>query len=246
MDTHQMFGFEGRVALVTGASSPVGDQMGTRLAELGAIVVGVDLPGTRVPNWYDDRHMWVHADVTEDRDWSQILATVGDIDVLINNAARYAQLGKKQTLLTLSNQDWDDVLRVNVRGVWQAVKWLVPRMRKGSSIINLGSVVTRSGIPGFAHYVASKAAVEGFTRAAARELGPQGIRVNTIAPGLIDNESSRSLNPPEQLRSARAGRALGEDLHSEDLVGAALWLASPMAAQVTGQCIVVDGGGTFT
>ena len=119
------------------------------------------------------------------------------------------------------------------------------RARGGGSVVNVSSATVHMGVAGFPHYVASKAAVIGLTRALARELGPSRITVNAVAPGLVANESSRALNPDEYLAAAAAARAIGRDMAPADLVGAVLFLASPESAFVTGQTLVVDGGGVM-
>jgi NAD(P)-dependent dehydrogenase (short-subunit alcohol dehydrogenase family) len=167
---------------------------------------------------------------------------------LVNNAAIYQALGAKRTINELTNDDWDLVLRVNVRGTWQAIKAAAPAMteRGGGRIVNIASVVARTGAIGFAHYVASKAAIEGLTRAAARELGPVGITVNAVSPGLVSDAASRQLNEDGYLAQAARSRALPREMQPQDLVGAVLWLVGPDSAFVTGQTVVVDGGGVFT
>lgn len=134
-----------------------------------------------------------------------------------------------------------------MRGTWQGVRAVAPVMRDagGGRIVNISSTVARMGAPGFAHYVASKAAVDGLTRAAARELGADGITVNGVAPGLVSDEATRTLNSDGYIAAAAGGRALGREMVPDDLVGAVLFLASDAGGFVTGQTLVVDGGGVF-
>ena len=147
----------------------------------------------------------------------------------------------------VNENDWDSVLRVNVRGAWQAIRAVVPPMRErgGGRIVNIASVVSRTGAAGFAHYVASKAAVEGLTRAAARELGPLGIGVNAVSPGLVDDAATRSINDENYLEQMARGRSLPREMRPDDLVGAVLWLCGQGSGFITGQTVVVDGGGVF-
>src|SRR5690606_20398833 len=125
--------------------------------------------------------------------------------------------------------EWDAVMAVNVRGVWLAMKAVVGHMRERAAgkIINISSGVVHAGVPWFCHYTASKAAVIGLTRSAARELGEHGVNVNAIAPGLVDNEASERINTREYLDRAPTMRALPRAMRPDDLVGAVLFLASP-------------------
>lgn len=251
----------GRTIVVTGAAGGIGGDYAAAFAAAGADVVSTDIPaatdeGVRTAEKATaagpGRVVFVAADVTSDDDWARVVATAttefGGIDALVNNAALYQGLGGKSHLTELTNEAWDRVLTVNVRGTWQAIKAVTPAMRArgGGRIVNISSTVARMGAPGFAHYVASKAAVDGLTRAAARELGPDAITVNGVAPGLVGNDSSRALNTGDYLAGAAKSRALGREMAPDDLIGAVLWLASPSAGFVTGQTVVVDGGGVFT
>jgi NAD(P)-dependent dehydrogenase (short-subunit alcohol dehydrogenase family) len=246
--------FEGKTVVVTGATGGIGEGYVHAFAAAGANVVAADVPtaaGTGAELAEKAGCVFVAADVTSDDDWSAVVARAldefGRIDALVNNAAIYQGLGVKRPLTELSGDDWDTVLRVNVRGTWQGIKAVVPSMRAagGGRIVNISSATARMGVPGFAHYVASKAAVEGLTRAAARELGPDGITVNAVAPGLVSDEATRALNTDDYIAAAAGGRALGREMVPDDLVGAVVFLASDGGAFVTGQTLIVDGGGVF-
>jgi NAD(P)-dependent dehydrogenase (short-subunit alcohol dehydrogenase family) len=254
-------GLAGRVVVVTGAAGGIGARYVTALTEAGADVVASDIAAAtdagvalaeKATAAGPGRAVFVAGDVTSDADWDAVVGRARSefdrIDALINNAAVYKGLGGKRHLTELTNDDWDHVLTVNVRGTWQAIRAVVPAMREsgGGRIVNISSVVARMGAPGFAHYVASKAAVDGLTRAAARELGPDGITVNAVAPGLVSDEATRALNTDDYIAAAAKGRALGREMVPEDLVGAVLWLAGPSSGFVTGQTVIVDGGGVFT
>lgn len=223
--------FGGKTVLVTGAGGGIGAEYVSAFTAHGAAVVALDLP---------------EFDVTSERDWQLAVTKAGPVDVLVNNAAVYGDIGHKRPLTELTVSDWDRVLTVNVRGTWQGIKAVVPALTEGGSIVNISSVVGRIGAPGFAHYVASKSAIEGLTRAAARELGPLGIRVNAVAPGLVSTDATRGLNTPDYIAAAARGRSLRREMTPHDLVGAVLWLASPASAFVTGQTLIVDGGQVFT
>ena len=251
----------GRTVLVTGAGGGIGGDYVAAFAAAGANVVATDVAGAadaglaladEVSSAGAGKVVFVTADVTSDADWETVVATAGaefgGIDALVNNAAIYQGLGTKSHLTELTTESWDRVLTVNVRGTWQAIRAVTPAMRarRGGRIVNISSTVARMGAPGFAHYVASKAAVDGLTRAAARELGSDAITVNGVAPGLVSDAASRTLNTGDYIAAAAKGRALGREMTPGDLVGAVMWLASPSSGFVTGQTVVVDGGGVFT
>lgn len=245
--------------LLTGAAGDLGAAYLAALTAAGANVIACDLPalereGSRLTAKASDqgpgRAVFTACDITSDDDLDATVALAtadfGGLDAVINNAATYKTLGRKRPLTELTSQDWDTVLRVNVRGTWQVIRAVVPALRvRGGRIVNITSVVARTGAAGFAHYVASKAAVEGLTRAAARELGRYGIAVNAVSPGLVDDGASRAINDPGYLAAMPSTRCLSRDMTPDDLIGAVLWLVSPASGFVTGQTLIVDGGGVF-
>ncbi len=169
----------------------------------------------------------------------------GQIDGLINNAAIFATIPISRVgFQEIDEDEWDRVMEVNVKGVWFCCRAVAPAMqeRKQGSIVNIASSTVLNGSAGRIHYVASKAAVVGFSRVLARELGPDNVRVNTIAPGSTLSEA----NPTEdvvKMRAARVGdRALQRVERPDDLVGTALYLLSDLSSFVTGQMIAVGGG----
>ena len=249
-----------RTVLLTGVTSEIGTAYLQALTAAGANVVATDLPalqnqGEEVVGQASSsgpgRAIFVPCDVTDQdavqRSVDTALHTFGALDSVVNNAAIYKTLGGKRHLTELTCDEWDLVLRVNVRGTWQVIKAAAPALAASGNgrIVNISSVVARKGSPGFAHYVASKAAVEGLTRAAARELGGDGTTVNAIAPGLVDNSATRALNSDDHLTNALLTRSLPRAMASSDLVGAMLWLAGPDSGFVSGQVLIVDGGGLF-
>jgi NAD(P)-dependent dehydrogenase (short-subunit alcohol dehydrogenase family) len=245
--------------VITGGAGGIGAAYVEAFAADGANVLAIDLAARAAegaalverlgeqPGQVD----FVAADITEDADWeaavSAALGRFGGIRALVNNAAMYGTLGGKRPLLDITNDQWDLVLRVNLRGVWQGIKAVVPAMRErgGGQIVNISSSTTRVGTPNFAHYVASKAAVEGLTRVAAKELGSSGINVNCVAPGLVSDEATATLNDVDYIARLAAMRAVPREMVPADLVGAVKWLTSPASAFVTGQTVVVDGGQVF-
>ena len=167
--------------------------------------------------------------------------TVGGLDALVNNAAVVAGL-RRGPFEEIAEDEWDRVLAVNLKGAWLCAKVLVPLLRAagGGSIVNLASEVALSGSPGLAHYVASKAAVIGLTRCLARELGPDRIRVNALAPGFIATEGSSGLTGASGYDVS--GTPLGRVGQPSDLLGALGFLISDDSAFVSGQTLLVNGG----
>ncbi|MGC7101359.1 SDR family NAD(P)-dependent oxidoreductase [Amycolatopsis lurida] len=246
----------GKVVLLTGCTGDIGATYLRALTAAGADVVAADLAdGTeqagKATAEGPGAAVFQRCDITEDSDVDSAVRLAvdrfGGLDAVVNNAAVYRALGPKRPLEELTSEDWDTVLRVNVRGTWQVIRAALPalRARGGGRIVNVASVVTRTGAAGFAHYVASKAAVEGLTRAAARELGRDGIGVNAVSPGLVDDEATRAINDDGYVANAAAGRSLPRTMRPEDLVGAVLWLVGDASGFVSGQTVVVDGGGVF-
>ncbi|HEX8007640.1 MAG TPA: SDR family NAD(P)-dependent oxidoreductase, partial [Trebonia sp.] len=250
----------GRTVLLTGAVGDIGAAYLGAATAAGANVIATDLPalaprGSRLAAAATKQGpgaaVFTPCDITSDDDVraAMALATAefGGLAAVINNGAIYKALGSKRPLTELTAQDWDTVLRVNVRGTWQVIRAAVPllRARGGGRIVNVSSVVTRTGAAGFAHYVAAKAAVEGLTRACARELGQYRIGVNAVSPGLVDDSASRAINDPGYLAAMPRTRCLARSMLPEDLIGTVLWLVSPASEFVTGQTIIVDGGGVF-
>ena len=170
------------------------------------------------------------------------IAKYDRLDVLINNAALFSTLTRK-AFWDIDVAEWDRVMEVNLRGPWLSMKAAVPAMQtNGGSIINMSSNTFLSGRTGFAHYVASKGAIVGLTRTAARELGDFGIRVNCILPGSTTTEVSRASDDPERVAELSRLRAIKREQTPLDLVGTAAFLASDDAQYITGQSFTVDGG----
>jgi NAD(P)-dependent dehydrogenase (short-subunit alcohol dehydrogenase family) len=238
--------------MVTGGGRGIGSAYVRAFCELGASVVIADIASEESMALAHElvtagkRATFARVDVTDAASVDAAVgAASGMIDVLVNNAAMYMALGRKQPFDQISQAEWDRVMAVNVRGAWECAKAVSPWMRQQGwgRIINVASAVAFSGAVGFAHYVASKAAVAGLTRALARELGGSGVTVNSVAPGLVDNDASRALNDADYMvDGAASGRAIVRGMLPDDLVGAVLFLASSDSSFITGQTIVVDGG----
>ncbi len=163
----------------------------------------------------------------------------GGVDVLVNNAG----ITRDTLLMRMSEGDWDAVLAVNLKSVFNCTRAVLPTMMKQSSgcIVSISSVVGRIGNAGQANYAASKAGILGFTRSVAREAAPRGIRVNAVAPGFIATDMTEGL--PQKVKDAFMNQVpLGRIGQPEDVAGAVYWLCSDAASYVTGQTIHVNGG----
>jgi NAD(P)-dependent dehydrogenase (short-subunit alcohol dehydrogenase family) len=180
---------------------------------------------------------------------SHAVGAFGKIDILVNNAALYGGL-KGGRFEQLDEAQWDAVMNINVKGLWQCCKAVVDPMRAsgGGSIINISSLAAVFGLPYGMDYVASKAAVIGMTRAMARELGKDRIRVNAVAPSAVMTEGTEEFFG-EKLEKAKqviaSGQVIQRNLEPADLTGTILYLASDSSAFVTGQTHMVDGGSWF-
>jgi NAD(P)-dependent dehydrogenase (short-subunit alcohol dehydrogenase family) len=165
----------------------------------------------------------------------------GRIDVLVNNAA-IVDLARQPSDL-ISEQEWDRVMQVNVKGPWLCIRAVLPAMReqRGGKIVNLSSDLILSGVPGLLHYVASKGALTAMTRSLARELGPDGICVNAVAPGLTTTDAAMTHGQEAAERSIRT-RAIPRAQTPDDITGTVVFLASEASAFMTGQLLVVNGG----
>ena len=242
---------EGKVAIVTGAARGLGREFARVLAEAGAKVVAADVNDCReTVALLDAKAVSVRADVTEMKSVEAMAdaarETYGRIDILVNNAALYATL-KGGRFEKIEEAEWDAAMRVNVKGIWQCCKAVVPEMRKAGagSIINVASLAATYGTPFALHYTASKAAVIGLTRGLARELGRDNIRVNALAPSAVVTEGAREFfaeKTDKALEAIRQGQAIARNLAPSDLTGTVHWLVSDASRLVTGQTIAVDGG----
>lgn len=242
------------VIIVTGGGVGIGRAYATGLAKEGAKVVVADIQeeeAKRVAGGIKQgggEALAIPVDVTSvEKTQAMAEATLqkfGRIDVLVNNAALYSAI-KKKPFAEITSEEWDKVMAVNLKGLFLCVQAVYPAMKKQGKgkIINISSGTALGGTPFFLHYVTSKAGVIGFTRALARELGPDNICANAITPGLtISGPQQEGVLTPEQLQDRRRRRAFQRDQYPQDLVGTMIFLCSADSDFITGQTINVDGG----
>ncbi|MGD9734584.1 MAG: 3-oxoacyl-ACP reductase FabG [Solirubrobacterales bacterium] len=240
---------EGRVAIVTGAAQGIGLAIARRLAEEGAAVVVADLDQERARDAALDlpgqgMALGVGCDVT-DPDQVEALVSrasgeLGELDILVNNAG----ITRDATMRKMPVEDFDAVIGVHLRGTWLGTKAASLAMRehgRGGSIVNVSSISGKVGNAGQTNYSAAKAGIVGMTKAAAKELGHAGIRVNAIQPGLIHTAMTEKM--PAEIFAARVKEIpLGRAGEPEDVADAALFLASDLSSYLTGIVIEVAGG----
>jgi 3-oxoacyl-[acyl-carrier protein] reductase len=241
---------KGKIALITGASRGIGNSIAREFVKNGANVAftylssvekgealekelatdGVKVKGYRSDaSDFDAAHKLIQ----------DVLADFGRIDVLINNAG----ITRDNLLMRMDEQQWDDVLRINLKSVFNLTKAITRPMLKerSGSIINITSVVGLMGNAGQANYAASKSGILGFTKSVAKELGSRNVRCNAIAPGFIETEMTEELDE-QQLKAWLSGIPLKRAGKGIDIANACIFLASDMSSYITGQTLTVDGG----
>ncbi len=247
-----MGSLDGKVAVVTGGSQGIGRAIVDGLAAEGATLVIADLRGAEEAASAYPGGIGLTADVADEQSVhrlvDEVLSRCGTVDVLVNNAGLYASL-QMRSFLEIPLEEWRQVMEVNVASMFLMCRAVVPAMRTqgGGTIVNISSGTPFRGVPLLLHYVTSKGAIVAFTRALAKELGTDGIRVNCVAPGFTMSEGVKQ--HPEVVEKLRdvsvAARTIQRDQEPEDVVGAVVYLAGPSSAFVTGQTIVIDGGQFF-
>ena len=235
----------GKVILITGAARGLGLEYATTLGAAGAKIVAGDVLACDIPG-----AVCVKLDVSDMASVQAMadaaLAAHGRIDGLVNNAALYGSL-RGGRFNQIAEADWDAAMTVNVKGIWNCCKAVVPAMKQGGggSIVNIASLAATYGMPYALHYTTSKAAVIGMTRGLARELGRDNIRVNAVAPSAVMTEGTREFmgeKHDKALDVIRAGQSIQRTLVPSDLSGTIAWLLGDGSGFVTGQTIAVDGG----
>ncbi len=245
---------EGKVAVVTGGARGLGRAYAEAMAREGASVVAGDVRDTAETvasiEAEGGKALGLTLDVTDMANChdmaKQAVDRFGRIDILVNNAALYGDISGGR-FDDLSDDQWDRVMNVNVKGIWQCCKACVPAMREagGGSIINISSLAATYGMPFAADYATSKAAVIGLSRSLARELGRDWIRVNSVAPSAVLTEGTEGYMgevKEKALAVIASGQSLKSNLETDDMVGTIIFLASDASKFVTGQTIMVDGG----
>jgi len=244
----------GQVAVVTGGARAIGRAIAETLGDRGATVVSIDLrPSDETVAAIEaggGQALSVVEDVTDEvsvaRAVDRILEEYGRVDVLVNNAGLFAGI-ERRPFWEIDLAEWERVLGVNVRSVFLCSREVARPMREAGRgrIVNIASNVTTFGMANLLHYVASKSAVVGITRSMARELGPSGIAVNAVAPGLVTTEITEQTVPEEYRRLVADEQCLQQPILPPDIAHAVAWLAGPSARMVTGQTLLVNGGATM-
>jgi len=243
-----------RTVLVTGAAGGLGRAFARGFASRGYRVAVADIDTAGVKETArlveeDGAGAWHgELDVTSPQSAQDVAAAVaefggGRIDALVNNAAIYATV-TRAPLEQIDPDEWDQVMAVNLKGPWICTTACSPYLPEGGRVVNLSSATVYSGSEQWIHYVASKGGVIAMTRVMAKELGRRGINVNCIAPGFTLTEASYGLMEDAESYGVDRG-ALRRASRPEDIVGAALYLAGPDSAYISGQTLVVDGGRQF-
>ena len=228
--------FEGRTAVVTGGARGLGLAITQALLQHGAKVHVFDM----VPGEGAAGYTFHKVDIGDSASVAQTVAQLPDqVTLLVNNAG----ITRDKSILKMSDDEWRSVLTVNLTGAFNMARALAPAMREAGTgrIVNITSINGIRGKFGQANYAASKAGLIGLTKTLARELGPKGVTVNAVAPGMVLTEMALAL-PEEFLAKARAESVLPELAKPEDIANAVIFLLSDAARMITGEVIRVDAG----
>ena len=241
---------EGKVAVVTGAAQGIGRAIALGLGREGARVVTADLQLDKTQSVAAELQsagaealaveVNVASEASGKRLAEQTFARFGRVDILVNDAGIYL----RSSVAEMAEEDWDRTLDVNLGGNFLCSRAFIPAMRaqKSGRIISIASSIAHTGAKEFAHYAASKAAIVGFVKALAREVGADGITVNAICPGSSNTDMPRRHRSEEEVMARLRATPLGHVLEPEDIVGPILFLASDAAAYVTGQAYNINCG----
>jgi 3-oxoacyl-[acyl-carrier protein] reductase len=242
--------FKNKVAVITGGAQGIGRAIALGMAREGAKIVVADLQSEKANavagevNELGSEARGVGVDVADETSVNQLanatFAAFGRIDILVNDAGVYL----KSSVVDMSEADWDRTLDVNLGGNFLCCRAFVPAMRaqKNGRIISMASGIGHYGMKQFSHYAASKAAIIGFVKSLARELGPDGITVNAICPGSANTAMPRGHRSEEEVMQRLHSTPLPHVLEPEDIAGPILFLASDAAAYITGQSYNINCG----
>ena len=244
---------ENKVAIVTGAARGIGEAVAIKLAEHGANIAFTYVSdssaaksealeeklkgiGVKAKGYKSNAGDFAQCEALV----NEVLKEFGSIDICVNNAG----ISKDNLLLRLTPEQWDEVMNINLKSVFNMTKQVIrPMMKaKSGSIINMSSIIGLSGNAGQSSYAASKAGIIGFTKSVAKELGSRNIRCNAIAPGFVETDMTSYLKEGESADKYKSGIPLGRFGTGEDIANSVLFLASDMGCYITGQVISVCGG----
>lgn len=238
-----------RTAVVTGAGVGIGKGVALALANDGYNVVVTDINQENCQQVAEElkslgvKSLALKCDVSKSSEVANLFEEAkkefGKVDVLVNNAGIYPFVPFEK----MHEADWDKVMDVNLKGIFNCSKCALETMPEGGRIVNISSIASLVGFSGLTHYCASKGAVNGMIRALALELAPKNITVNAVAPGAISTPGAQM--PEENIKAAIAGIPAKRMGKPEDIANAVVFLASEKSSYITGQVIVVDGGWTI-
>lgn len=237
MDAPRM---QDKVTLVTGAAKGIGAAIAKKLADQGAHVLAAD---KEIPDESSDTFTWLELDVSSKEAWSAAIKNVeqthGRLDVLVNNAGVISY----DPIDAISLETWDRDIAVNLTGVLLGMQACLPLLRKSSapSIVNISSIWGNRAVPGAVSYHATKAAVRNMTKNAAITYASEGLRANSVHPGLIDTPLSRAQDD-DVSEKVIEDTPLGRKGRPDEIANAVLFLASDESSYITGAELVVDGG----
>lgn len=242
-----------KVVIVTGAARGIGEGIALKMAEQGAHVAfsyiseGSAQKAADLQQRLEGMGVKAKAYRSNAGDFADcetfvndVVKEFGSVDVCVNNAG----ISKDNLLLRMTPEQWDEVMQINLKGIFNMTKQVIRPMMKAKqgSIINMSSVIGLMGNAGQSSYAASKAGLIGFTKSVAKELGSRNIRCNAIAPGFVETDMTSYLKEGEQADKYKAGIPLGRFGTAEDIANATLFLASGLSGYITGQVLSVDGG----
>lgn len=244
---------ENKVAIITGAARGIGESIALKFAEHGANIAFTYVSdssaekakkleeqlngmGVKAKAWQSNAGVFAQCESFV----NEVMKEFGTVDICVNNAG----ISKDNLLLRMNEEQWNDVMQVNLNSVFYMTKQVIrPMMKaKSGSIINMSSIIGEMGNAGQSSYAASKAGIIGFTKSVAKELGSRNIRCNAIAPGFVETDMTSYLKEGDSAEKYMAGIPLGRFASGEDIANVTLFLASQLSAYVTGQVITADGG----